>query len=165
MSEIGDALKKITEPFSRMAEILKGIKLVPIEDEDPEEELTTEGLTYVAIGLDCAAVVLETECGFLANDLSEVGGSPGDVGLSVPDDMEPGIYKAVVKLHVYTDWEGHSEASFRPVGPWEETDQFPEPWCDFRTENPNEPIDCAGMLRTRSDSGVWACDVHAGRVA
>ncbi len=121
------------------------------------EKLTGKGLTYVAVG-NGKACVLDSECGYLLLQLSEVGGCPEDVGLDFNEDE--GIWKGVVKVWTHRSWEGEHDEGFSVVGEWEEVESYPEPPCDLVAEG-----DCTGMLKARGAEDAWACDAHAGQIA
>lgn len=119
-------------------------------------KLSGSGLTYVAVGTKGTAVVIETECGILDHELSEIGDRADEVGLDVPGD--PGIYKAVVRYWGHKDYWGEYDSGYHDDG-WEEVEAYPEPECAMLDGG------CAGMRRPRDERGTWACDKHAGQVS
>ena len=131
------------------------------EDEDmqpcPEchpPKITSEGLTYVAMGL-CGGVLLETDCGILSHEANECGPTIDAIGLDEPPDI--GIWKAVVEYWGHVDYD----SGYTVVDGWEVVESYPEPPCAKLGKDT-----CRGMLAPRNDDEtVWACDKHAGQVS
>lgn len=140
---------------------------LPVSEENPgspcpeccPEKLTSEGLTYVAMGCHGGGVILETQCGILEQEASDCGSTIDSVGLDEPPDV--GIWKAVVSYWGSKDYWGEYDSGYNVEGGWVEVESYPEPDCAKLGDGR-----CHGMLSPRNeDESVWACDEHAGEVS
>lgn len=116
---------------------------------------TFVGLTYVAVGEDGRACVLDSDNTVLLHELGELGGDPEDAGLDCPGE---GIWKAVVSFWSSRGYYGDYDSGFNATE-WIEVESYPEPPCGAAEDPP-----CQGM-RLERGGGAWACDKHAGQVA